>query len=111
MPILSWYDDKDRVKKVFGSGEEWRAFQVIKLGRQLGLSPESTMNELRREGLNGNAIRAGLRLVDEEKAGAIVRQGEETTNRRIIERNDEDVVAREIRLAKERYKNKDMWGW
>lgn len=60
---------------IYLNEDEYRAYEIISLGRDLGLPPRDTLQELRANNLKGDAIRSGQKAYLKHKKGANVYQG------------------------------------
>jgi len=72
MKIITY---EDGGKSVSLTPKEYRAFEIIQFGRDLGLPPQQTFKELKENNLRGAEIRAGQRAYQLAKKGAQVTHG------------------------------------
>ena len=57
------------IKEVYLTKGEHRAYSITRLGKEMGLEPSETLNEMKENGLTGDEMRAGTRAYELEKQG------------------------------------------
>jgi len=56
-----------RDMEIYLTDKEYRAYEIIRLGKDLGLPPLNIMKELKEEGLSGSEIRSGQKAYKMQK--------------------------------------------